>query len=221
MRAPRLAVILAVSVRPSLRRSPGSAFFKAGLRSLRGQADANRGVRQREARRAPAAQSTPISDAELNAYFEYGAKGQIPPGIVEPRLNALGDGRVGGQAVVDLDAVRKQKQRGWLDPMAYLTGSLPLTASGLLITKDGVGRFQLESAQISGVSVPKSLLQELLGVLLAHAGEPARHQHGRSVRAACAHPRDPASSGGKPPSCSEVGCMLSAAWTISRPLFST
>ena len=46
--------------------------------------------------------------------------------------------------------------------MAYLTGSLPLTASGLLITKDGVGRFQLESAQISGVSVPKSLLQELL-----------------------------------------------------------
>ena len=106
--------------------------------------------------------STPISEAELNAYFEYAAKGQIPPGIVEPRLNALGDGRVGGQAVVDLDAVRKQKQRGWLDPMAYLTGSLPLTASGLLITKDGVGRFQLESAQISGVSVPKSLLQELL-----------------------------------------------------------
>ncbi len=50
-----------------------------------------------------------------------------------------GEGRVSGQAVVDLDAVRKQKQRGWLDPMAYLTGSLPLTASGLLITKDGVG----------------------------------------------------------------------------------
>ena len=105
-------------------------------------------------RRSPRPSSTPTSSTR--------AKGQIPPGIVEPRLNALGDGRVGGQAVVDLDAVRKQKQRGWLDPMAYLTGSLPLTASGLLITKDGVGRFQLESAQISGVSVPKSLLQELL-----------------------------------------------------------
>jgi hypothetical protein len=47
--------------------------------------------------------------------------------------------------------------------MNYLTGSLPLTASGLLITKEGVGRFQLESAQVSGVSVPKALLQELLG----------------------------------------------------------
>ena len=156
----------------------------------------DRRVRQREAGAAPsAAVSTPISDAELNAYFQYGAKAQIPVGIVEPRLNALGDGRVSGQAVVDLDAVRKQKQRGWLDPMSYLTGSLPLTASGLLITKDGVGRFQLESAQISGVSVPKSLLQELLGLLLAHAREPQRHQHGRSVRASGAHPRDPGAAG--------------------------
>ena len=111
-------------------------------------------------------------------------RARFRPASSSPRLNALGDGRVSGQAVVDLDAVRKQKQRGWLDPMAYLTGSLPVTASGLLITKDGVGRFQLESAQVSGVSVPKSLLQELLGVLLADAGEPARHQHGRSLRAA-------------------------------------
>src|SRR6476660_5259203 len=106
--------------------------------------------------------ATPVSDAEVNSYLRYLAADQIPVGIVEPVLSALGDGRVSGRAVVDLDAVRKQKQRGWLDPMSYLSGSLPLTASGLLITKDGVGRFQLESAQISGVSVPKSLLQELL-----------------------------------------------------------
>ena len=32
----------------------------------------------------------------------------------------------------------------------------------LLITKDGVGRFQLESAQVSGISIPKSFLQELV-----------------------------------------------------------
>jgi hypothetical protein len=43
-----------------------------------------------------------------------------------------------------------------------MTGKLPLTAAGLLITQNGVGRFQLESVEISGISVPKSLLQELL-----------------------------------------------------------
>lgn len=109
-----------------------------------------------------ASQTTQISDDELNSYFRFHAREQIPVGIVEPTLNALGDGRVGGRAIVDLDAVRKQKQRGWLDPMAYLTGRLPITASGMLTTKEGVGRFELESAEISGITVPKTLIQELL-----------------------------------------------------------
>ncbi len=106
--------------------------------------------------------STPITDAEVNSYLRFSARDQIPVGILEPTLNALGNGRVSGRAIVDLDAVRKQKQRGWLDPVAYLSGRLPVGAAGRLITKDGKAQFQLESADISGVTVPKSVLQELL-----------------------------------------------------------
>jgi hypothetical protein len=106
--------------------------------------------------------STALTDLELNSYFKFLAADQIPVGIVEPMLNAVGSSRVSGRAIVDLDAVRKQKERGWLDPMGYLSGRLPVTASGTLTTKDGVGRFQLESAEISGVTVPKPVLQELL-----------------------------------------------------------
>lgn len=112
--------------------------------------------------RAAAPQSTPVSDLEVNSYLRFHAADQIPVGILEPTLNALGDGLVSGRAVVDLDAVRKQKQRGWLDPMSYLTGRLPVTAAGRLTTKDGIGQFQLDSAEISGVTVPKAVLQELL-----------------------------------------------------------
>jgi hypothetical protein len=172
MRSLRFAVITAVSLAAV---APALAWQRLNKQdSDRFQAKLTRIVacgNQKQAR-ASAPVNTPITDAELNAYFEYGAKEQIPSGIVEPRLNAVGDGRVSGQATVDLDAVRKQKQRGWLDPMSYLTGSLPLTASGLLITKDGVGRFQLESAQVSGVSVPKSLLQELLAYYSRSAERP-------------------------------------------------
>jgi hypothetical protein len=106
--------------------------------------------------------TTPLTDTEVNAFLRYHAKNQIPVGIVEPTLNALGEGRVGGAAVVDLDAVRTQKQRGWMDPLAYLTGRVPVTAKGRLFTQEGVGRFELESAEISGITVPKSVLQELL-----------------------------------------------------------
>jgi hypothetical protein len=107
-------------------------------------------------------QSTPVTDAEVNSYLKYNAGSQVPTGIVDPVLSALGEGRVSGRAVVDLDAVRTQKKRGWLDPLGYLTGRLPVTASGVLTTKEGQGQFVLQSAEISGVTIPKSVLQELL-----------------------------------------------------------
>ena len=110
----------------------------------------------------PRTQSTQVTDAEINAYFRFHMKDEIPTGIVDPSLQALGDGRVGGRAIVDLDAVRKQQKRGWLDPMGYLSGRLPITARGRLVTQDGIGRFQLEGAEISGVTVPKVVVQELL-----------------------------------------------------------
>ena len=109
-----------------------------------------------------AARVTPISDGEVNSYLRFLAGKQVPVGIAEPILHAAGDGRVTGRAVVDLDAVRTQKKRTWSDPLAYLSGHLPVSAQGTLTTTNGVGRFTLESAEISGVTVPKSLMQDLL-----------------------------------------------------------
>jgi hypothetical protein len=113
-------------------------------------------------RKGTAERTTEVSDSEVNSYLRFLAGSQVPVGIVEPMLHAAGNGRVTGRAIVDLDAVRKQKQRTWTDPLGYLTGRLPVTAAGTLTTKEGVGRFVLESAEISGVTIPKSLLQELL-----------------------------------------------------------
>jgi hypothetical protein len=112
--------------------------------------------------RAAQPRTTEVTDAEVNSYLRFSAGAQIPVGIVEPTITALGNGRVGGRALVDLDAVRNQKKRGWTDPLGYLTGSLPVSAAGTLTTANGVGRFQLESAEISGITIPKTLLQELL-----------------------------------------------------------
>jgi len=123
---------------------------------------ANAADKQKTRAAAAAPQTTQLTDTELTSYLRYTIKDQVPTGIVDPMLSAIGDGRVKGGAVIDLDAVRKQKQRGWTDPLSYMSGRLPLTASGVLITQNGVGRFQLESAEISGISIPKSLVQELL-----------------------------------------------------------
>ena len=122
--------------------------------------------------KARAAQTTQVSDLEINSYLRFHAREQIPVGVVEPSLHALGGGRVGGRAIVDLDAVRKQKQRGWLDPMGYLTGRMPITARGRLTTRNGTGRFELESAEINGVTIPKTFVQELLSFYSRTAEDP-------------------------------------------------
>lgn len=113
-------------------------------------------------RKAQPARAVEVTDAEVTAYLRHHATKDIPVGIVEPAITALGDGRVGGRAIVDLDAVRQAKTRGWLDPLGYLSGRLPVTATGRLTTTGGVGRFQLESAEIRGVPVPKTVIQELV-----------------------------------------------------------
>jgi hypothetical protein len=46
--------------------------------------------------------------------------------------------------------------------MNYLTGRLPVTATGVLKTSNGVGRFELESAHVSSIPIPKMLLQEIV-----------------------------------------------------------
>jgi hypothetical protein len=119
-------------------------------------------IQQYAERPARTPRSTTIAEREVNAYFRYHGKEQVPVGIVDPYIMILGEGRLGGRATVDLDAVRTQKTRGWLDPLAYLAGSLPVTATGRLLTNGGTGRFELEAAEIAGVSVPKGVLQELL-----------------------------------------------------------
>jgi hypothetical protein len=120
------------------------------------------------------ARRTTVTENELNAYLAYDAHQDLPPGVVEPSITILGTGRVSGRAVVDLDSVRRSRgPTGVLDPMNYLTGRLPITATGTLTTSNGVGQFQLESAAVSGVPVPKMILQEIVTFYSRTAVNPA------------------------------------------------
>lgn len=106
---------------------------------------------------------TTVSEVELNSYLQYELGDQLPPGISEPWVSIVGDGRLSGRATVDLGVVGEQRKTGGvLDPFSYLTGRLPLLAIGVLRTKEGVGNFALESVSISGVPVAKWMLQEVV-----------------------------------------------------------
>jgi hypothetical protein len=110
----------------------------------------------------PSGQRTDFGDDELNSYLQLRLAPKFPTGVADPSVTLVGKGRVSGKATVDLDNIRKKSSGGWFDPAAYLSGRLPVTATGTLTTDQGSGRFQFESADVSGIPVPKTLLQELV-----------------------------------------------------------
>jgi hypothetical protein len=120
-------------------------------------------VVQGDAVRKPGSKKTQVSETELNSWFAYSAKPLLPSGVTEPRITLVGNGKVAGQAVVDLEAIAKKKQTGGtFDVWNLVGGKVPVNVAGTLRTKDGVGTFLLESADVSGLPLPKSFLQEVV-----------------------------------------------------------
>ena len=116
---------------------------------------------------------TVVTEKELNAYLVFEAQTGLPPGVIDPSLSLIGNGRIAARATVDLDAVRKGKNAtSALDPMSYLGGKLPVTATGILNAGNGLARLNLESATVGGVPVPKILLQEIVSYYSRTPGKP-------------------------------------------------
>jgi hypothetical protein len=111
----------------------------------------------------PTALVTTITEREVNAYLAFDGRQHLPAGLTEPRITVLPDLNLAGTAVVDLDAIRAQRQsRGWLDPLNYMSGKVPVSVSGRLEAAGGVAHFSLDAAKVAGVPVPKMVVQELV-----------------------------------------------------------
>jgi hypothetical protein len=105
---------------------------------------------------------TTITDAELNAYFVHHGPEQLPPGVKNLSITMGEAGAVQTRSLVDLDAVRTSQTRGWLDPLSYVTGSLEVVTVGRFSGSGGKGVYRHESATVGGISIPRTVLQELL-----------------------------------------------------------
>jgi hypothetical protein len=107
---------------------------------------------------------TPMTDAEVNSYLAFNIKDKIPRGLANPEIRMGGDGQLAGRVFVDMDEFKRGRSSGSImDPLSYISGQVPLTARGVLRARDGKGQFQLISAEIHGVPLPKPIVQELVG----------------------------------------------------------
>ncbi len=103
-----------------------------------------------------------LYEREVNAYFRFQAASSLPLGVTDPSLSLGDDGHVAAHASVDLSALSSSQPRGALDPLRYLSGVVPVAASGVLKTEHGEGLLEIDAATVGGISVPLSVLHELV-----------------------------------------------------------
>ena len=110
------------------------------------------------------ARRTRLTEDELNSWFMYRAQPVLPAGVSQPQVTIVGEGQLAGQATIDLDAVAKRRSSGAgaFDPLSLIGGKVPVSVSGILHTRDGKARFEVQRAEMSGVPVPVTVLQEVL-----------------------------------------------------------
>lgn len=110
------------------------------------------------------ARRTRLTEDELNSWFLYRAQPVLPAGVSQPQISIVGEGQLAGQATIDLDAVAKRRSSGGgaFDPLSLIGGKVPVSVSGILHTRDGKARFEVQRAEMSGIPVPVTVLQEVL-----------------------------------------------------------
>jgi hypothetical protein len=106
---------------------------------------------------------TAFTEREVNAYFQVDGPLFLPSGVSQARLTFEPAGHVRARAMVKLDDALQTKQRSWLDPLAWVTGTYEVTATGTLQAANGSGRLTIENATVGGVTIPPSVLQQVVG----------------------------------------------------------
>ena len=123
-------------------------------------------------------QRTRVSESEINSWFAYRSETVLPDGLTKPTLTIVGNGKVSGTATLDLDAVAKARQSGrTFDLWNLVGGQMPVTVEGIVRTRGGRARFELQEAWVSGVPVPKRMVQELV----SYYSRTPRHPSGRRL----------------------------------------
>ena len=116
--------------------------------------------------------SVTLTQDELNSWFVYRSPRYLPAGVSKPTVALIGQGSMRGTATLDLDAVARKRSKNPFDPLSYLFGRVPVTVTGVLRTRNGMGRFDVQAADIAGIPVPKTILQELLSYYASSPEQP-------------------------------------------------
>jgi hypothetical protein len=149
--APAL-IVTALAGAAQDRSSSDAAVMRQKLATIVARAEAPTGQK-------PSPLRTALPEREVNAYFKVDGPEFLPAGVLAPELTIDHGGKVSARAIVDLDKALKPTL---FNPLSWIGGKTEVTASGVVRAEHGKGLLELQRATLAGVSIPKSLLQQVV-----------------------------------------------------------
>jgi hypothetical protein len=113
-----------------------------------------------------------ITQLQINSYVNLLLAPKIPPGVSGLEVR-LGQDRLDLRGLVDLDRVRGRLPRGGTSTLlALLSGTVAVELAARLPSGNGMGRVELDQASVGGVSLPVSVVAELVSLATRSEASP-------------------------------------------------
>lgn len=113
-----------------------------------------------------------VTERQVNSYVTLSLGPRMPPGISGLQVQLQQD-RLGLRAMLDLDRLKQKMPQGAaLGMLAFLSGTVPVELLGRVSSADGVGRVEIESASLAGISLPTSLVAQIVSLTTRTASQP-------------------------------------------------
>ena len=79
-------------------------------------------IKQHSAEAPKSSRRTTVTEGEVNSWFVYRAPALLPAGVKNPKVTAVGSGKMLGVVTVDLDDIAKSRTGLW----KLLSGTMPI-----------------------------------------------------------------------------------------------
>ncbi len=109
-----------------------------------------------------------VTERQLNSYVRLAAK--LPPALTNLELGLQKDALL-ARGSLDLDQVKSKMPQG-AGLLALLSGTVPVELRGRLWSAEGKGRVEVEQATVAGISLPPSLVAQIVSQSTKNAQRP-------------------------------------------------
>lgn len=116
-------------------------------------------------KRPPKNSTIRITEEELNAYLEQEYRKKPNSGMKSASVKLFDSDRVAADSMIDVDEIKTDNSMGLKLLTWMMSGNQMLHAEARLIFKDNTVAYELERAQLNGVTLPNVLVEKLIEVL--------------------------------------------------------